>query len=391
VASGEPTRAELEAATERWFLRRGIPHFTDDYDARHDVLTRALPLLVLVFLVELTGALSGEWTWWVNALAALGGFAVLLGAWGAANRVRDRSFFARPDRVGFAELAVFVIAPAALPLIFNGDTSDAELIAIGNLVLIVLVYFTTSYGLIPMVRWATLRIFRELGATVRLGTRALPMMLLFFTFLFINAEVWQVGHDLEGPFLATVIAVLALTGSAFLAARLPREIEQLARFELDDSTAALLVGTPVERVIVSPEMLATVAPLGRREWGNVALVLVFAQGLQAVLVSVTLGVFFVVFGLLTITPATIEVWTTAAPNVLADFDLWGRQVVLSQELLQVSAFLATVSGLYFSVYALTDSTYREEFFDEVCQEVRVALAVRCVYRAALASGDGSTT
>ncbi len=390
MPADEISRAELEAATERWFLRRGIPHFTDDYDARTNVLTRALPVLVLVFLVELTAALSAAWSWWVNGLAALGGFGVLVTAWGAANRLRSRAFFARPDHVGFAEVAVFVVAPAGLPLIFGGDTLDAELIAAGNLAFIVVAYFTTSFGLVPMLRWATLRIFRELGATVRLGTRALPLMLLFFTFLFINAEVWQVGHDLEGPFLAAVISLILFTGVAFLAARLPREIEQLARFEYIGSSTALIVGTPVEHVVVDRDAIDSVVPLSRREWGNVALVLVFAQGLQAVLVSVTLGVFFVVFGLLTITPATIEVWTTAAPNVLAEFELWGRQIVLSQELLQVSAFLGAVSGLYFSVYALTDSTYREEFFDEVCEDVRVALAVRVVYRAALATSDRDT-
>ncbi len=41
--------------------------------------------------------------------------------------------------------------------------------------------------------WALRRAFRSLGLLLPLLTRALPMLLLFITFLFINAEVWQVA------------------------------------------------------------------------------------------------------------------------------------------------------------------------------------------------------
>ena len=36
----------------------------------------------------------------------------------------------------------------------------------------------------------------------------------------------------------------------------------------------------------------------------------------------------------------------------------------------MAGFLAAFSGLYFTVYVLTDATYRSEFFDEVVGEVR---------------------
>ncbi len=52
--------AELIETTERWFLARGIPHFIEDYRATDDVFTRALPVLALVFLVELLGAANLE-------------------------------------------------------------------------------------------------------------------------------------------------------------------------------------------------------------------------------------------------------------------------------------------------------------------------------------------
>ena len=57
-------------------------------------------------------------------------------------------------------------------------------------------------------------------------------------------------------------------------------------------------------------------------------------------------------------------------------------MVLTRELLHVSAFLAAFSGLYFTVVLLTDATYREEFLEEVLADVREAFAVRAVYLAA---------
>ena len=53
----------------------------------------------------------------------------------------------------------------------------------------------------------------------------------------------------------------------------------------------------------------------------------------------------------------------------------------SRELLQVSIFLSAFSGLYFTVYAVTDSTYREQFFHEITDELERAVGVRAAYLA----------
>jgi hypothetical protein len=94
---------------------------------------------------------------------------------------------------------------------------------------------------------------------------------------------------------------------------------------------------------------------------------------------VILGGFFVVFGVLTITPGIVETWIGDRGDVLVDWELWGTPVVITEQLLKLSTFLAAFSGLYFSVTLVTDATYREEFFDEVLVELRQTLAVRAVY------------
>jgi len=139
---------------ERWFLSRGLPHFIEDYSASRDVFTRALPALILVLLLEMLGALNFAWPWWLNLVVGLGGFAALVTAWALVNRLRRRPAFARPDRVGAPEIGVFLVVPSALPLIAGGQLLTAVNTLAANLLLLGVIYLATSYGVVPMTRWA---------------------------------------------------------------------------------------------------------------------------------------------------------------------------------------------------------------------------------------------
>ena len=52
----------------------------------------------------------------------------------------------------------------------------------------------------------------------------------------------------------------------------------------------------------------------------------------------------------------------------------------SIELLQVSVFLAGFSGLYFTVFAITDDVYRKQFFTVIMHELERAVSMRVIYR-----------
>ena len=97
--TGQGLAPELQKATERWFLRRGIPHFIDQYNAREDVFTRALPILSLVFVVEIFVATDANWLWWQNTLAVGAGAALLAGSYAGVNHLRVRPLFQRPNAV----------------------------------------------------------------------------------------------------------------------------------------------------------------------------------------------------------------------------------------------------------------------------------------------------
>ena len=55
---------------------------------------------------------------------------------------------------------------------------------------------------------------------------------------------------------------------------------------------------------------------------------------------------------------------------------------VSLALVQVSMFLAAFAGLYFTVSAVTDDTYRQQFFAVVESQLERAVGVRAVYLAA---------
>ena len=112
-------------------------------------------------------------------------------------------------------------------------------------------------------------------------------------------------------------------------------------------------GTPAEQLCreLPADEAADTPPLSKRQWGNLALVFLFSQGLQVALVSAMVFVFLFVFGVLVVTEPIARGFVDAQPNVLASFDLWGRDLVITEELLRVTGFLTVFAGLYFAVTA----------------------------------------
>jgi hypothetical protein len=377
---------ELIDRTEGWFLRRGIPHFIDDYRADEDVFTRALPFLVLVGIVELVGSVEQDWDWWGNVAAIAAALATVVGLWALLNRMRGRPAWQRPETVGNVEIAFFVLV---LP--FARWSAESTLSSVGltfafNLTLVVVVYLVTSYGLLPMARWAFGRTLDQLGAVAGLFGRAMPLLLLFSIALFVNTEVWQVASSLDGLLFWSTVAFFVLVGTVFLLVRLPGEVARLGDAQDRAAVVDATCGTPMEGVVdgrLGPGEVPPAVPLTKRQKGNVLLVLLFSQAIQILLVTVSLSLFFFAFGLVAIRPEVIDAWLgdVVDPGHLAEFRWFGQELVVTRALVHVAGFLGILAGFYFTVYVITDSTYREEFFEEIVDQVRQSLAVRRVYLA----------
>ena len=345
---------DLEAY-ERRFRRAGLPLLIEGWNASEDVFTRAAPLLSLVFIGEVLGALDSDWSLWANLGAAAGGLAILLSGFGLLNLARRRRFFELPHRVGRLELAIFVILPALLPLVFSGQVVSAIVTAAANLALLGLVYLVIGFGLVFILRWAARQLPEGLTASLSVLTRAVPLLLVFSLVLFINTEMWQVFSLMPRAYLAAVAGLLALVGGAFLVGRLPREV---VRLQGDGP------------------------PLNAQQRVNVGLVMFVSQGLQVLVVSLAMAAFFVVFGALTIGPEVRESWIgTSGTSIGPSFELLGGRLTITEELLRVSGAIAAFGGVYYAIAVLTDSTYREEFLDDIVGELRETFALRVEYLA----------
>lgn len=326
-------RAAGVAAAETWFLDRGLPWFVDRYDER---------VRALLAPRRLAPVLSGAG---VLAFAAGVGLAF-------------------PFRPSAGVLAAAVVALLVLGAYAGGALRVAT-----------------------MARWAVGRIYRELHLLLPLVTRALPLLLLFMTFLFINTEVWQVASSLSPDLLWTAVLLFAGVAIMFLLTRLPAEVRRVEARAAAEGVARNCLGTPMESLAEeldtgAPARAADVPdPLTITQRANLVLVLLVAQVLQVLMLSAAVFAFFLLFGVVAMTDDVIASWVGHEPQYralsVADVVV---QLPVSHELSQVSVFLSAFAGLYFTVYAVSDPTYREEFFAELATELEQAVGVRAVYR-----------
>jgi hypothetical protein len=338
------------------FRRAGLPLFSEDISAWEDIFNRAAPLLGLAFIAEVLGAGNLDWTWWQNLLAVAGGLTILLLAIAIGNRARAQPFSAIPQRLGKTELAGFVLIPAALPVIFGGQLGSAIVTAGANLLLLALIYAVVGMGLISIVRWVLSRIASQVRSAFTLLARAVPLLAIFVLLSFPTQELWLIFSNPTRGVYAVILGLLAVLGAAFLAVRLPREARALDREVGHEST-----------------------PLSRPQLFNVGLVMFVSQAVQVLLVSLMIGIFLTVFGVLAVDESIREQWLGHPGHELFHFELFGERLELTRELLRVAVGLAAFSGFYFTIAIFTDSTYREEFLGELTSEMRRSFKDRAEY------------
>lgn len=324
-----------EREIEPWFVRNGLPYFVP---AERALARRALrprktvPVMVLI------------------SLAAVGAAAALTWVTGRAS-----------------------FAPATLTLV-------AVIAAVS--------YALTALRARPILGWALRRTRGSLRQLLPMVTRALPLLLLFVTFLFINAEVWQLSAALDGSVLWLTVLLFGGIAVGFLLVRLPEEVDRVDDFIDLDLLRRATRRTPIEEPVAElldrrgEELrLEDYGDVPGFERWNLILVLLITQVAQVLLLSIAVLGFFILFGGIVMTAEVQRAWTAGDITHLPYLDN------LSVELVQVSVFLAAFSGLYFAVAVMTDDTYREQFFSEVLHELERAVGVRAGYLALRASYD----
>ncbi|MBP2472002.1 hypothetical protein JOF53_000874 [Crossiella equi] len=351
---------------EREFRKQGLPLLVRTRDSVGKLLLRATPAVALLLVYDLVATQlevfypddeafeafldhPGATELYLANLLCLYLLPVLA-AWLTLRWSRDHP--ATPDAV---LLAVFLCLGEAFlaPLLdYAAELNTGTLTqVVVNSVWVLAAVLLGALGVGAVFVWSLRVALRQLLALGLLLSRALPLLLLFVTFCFYNAEIWQITSTLPRAVLWWVVALFGAVALAFLVAVARDELRELA---------------PGEEVI----------PLHRREKLNLVAVLVTAQALQAAVFGLLAFCYFLLLGQLSIREEVVRQWISRGPT---PGKLWDVAMPFSNELLQASLFLAVFSALYFTTSAFTDAKYRDAFFDPVVAQLRVSLAARQEY------------
>ncbi|MFD9890163.1 hypothetical protein ACFWY9_12545 [Amycolatopsis sp. NPDC059027] len=380
-------------AAEQWFRRRGLPAVVKGRP--RSLLVRVVPALafaavwqlLLITLDVVDGGTEAEFERRLdNDLFLVGYFGLLLSlvvapalaAWLTTKWVRWAVLRHRGTTVASVAIAVYVLV---LPIAWLlGPDEDPLPVTIPAHALVVLLLLGIAFlGGGSIVGWSARAAMRQARSLGELTSRALPLFLLFTLFGFFTAEIWQFAASVERKRMWWVVALFVVVAVLFMLTMLSEEVRRLT--SLRNATVALdkLESTPFQpfaRAVADTDRV----PLSKLERANMVLVLVLTQAFQTLVFATLTFVFFVTFGKIALKDEVIKAYATSGPT---PGTLFGIQIPVPNELLQVSLFIAAFSAVYFTSSTVTDEKYRVAFFDPLTDHLAVSLAARDVYRARL--------
>ncbi|GAA1854825.1 hypothetical protein [Asanoa iriomotensis] len=368
----------LVRQTERWFVRRGVPQMIAGYDFRRHVLPRMVPYLAMVAFVDLAwfGARAAGASDRIQDLTGLGAVVVGLAAWPVLT-----AWGRRMPRFSLVTawilLAGYAVLLTAVPLTAldkgwsGGGTVNYLLAAVAATAA---GYLAVTYGLLPLLRSAVRHAIDDMRNSLRLQGRALPMLLFVTLFFFFTGELWQAMHRLGWNRVGWVLALFAAVTILASAGRLRDEIGRVERDLRPERLSHACKRTPLSMVDMSdvaPEggPLAPVR-LTSGQVTNLLVILATRQLVQAAVVGLGLFGFFVLLGVIMVTPATAAQWIGEEPAMLGSVPV---------ALLKNAAVLAGFGSMYFAVTSMIDAEQRHQFFAPILDEVERILAVHAVY------------
>ncbi|MFL6110962.1 MAG: hypothetical protein ACJ786_06390 [Catenulispora sp.] len=405
---------------EKWFIKRGLPHFIEDYRATEDVFRRALPLFVVLVLFQMGLELTSKSVTWADrGIGAAIGLGAIFLIFLAANLVRQpRAWNRWPAKIGLPEIALLVVLGPSVGKISHASWAAMAFDGVANVLVLGLVYVLVSYAMLPVLVWALRHSVRELGNLVNLASKALPMLALFGTFLFLNVDMWHIASSFEKRSqLWWTTLFFGMITLGFLMVRLPGEIKELSGEYTREAVAAAAGDTPLSRHLDELDGELPRLRTDRRQRINMLFVLGFTQIIQILLLAVVVFLYFVSLGKLAVNNGQIADWlrTPECKAELADHSqdsimaachfteeqaaAWkniidpgklfgfpariplggGHQLVFSEPLLRTAILLTTFSAFFFAVSAVTDEAYRKEFFESITGKLTKCLTIRCGY------------
>jgi hypothetical protein len=352
---GDPDLVQAELhAKERAFRRLGLPTFERGFNAPDDIFGPAAPMLTVAFIVQcLLGVeIEGSRPLFLIAGVTLG-IVVAIAAMMTVNLLRGRHLLAIPERVGWPEVAVFIVVPPALELFVGDGLIAAVTMTVQQFAIVGLAWVLFGFGLLPVLVWTWRHFGRTLKRSGRILMKAVPLMIFFSFVLFFTQEIWQVWGRAEPWQIGMTTLLFAAIASYFIAAHIPAGLRRF--IETDD-----------------PDMV----PLDRRQILNIEAIIFVTLALQVMFIGSVIFVFFMVMGAILMPEPLATDWLRTA---VTELNPYGVDLNVNLQLVNVSLGTALVSALYYSVAMWLDEMFREDTLDQIEGDLGRAFIMRDEY------------
>lgn len=374
-----------QRGAEQWFRRRGLPSIVRGLE--ENLAVRIVPAVVWLVLADvLYGVLTvidGDAAF--SARLESGAFEVLYtvalvgsvavpaaGAWLAANWARDRVLRDRGFTSALVVTALYVVVLPVADHVLNDSALWTTIVT--YLVEVGVLLGLTAIGMGSIFGWTLRAALRQLRGIETMTSRAMPLLLLVTTFGFFTAEIWQSVGQVPRERVWLILGFFVVLGGLSLRSVFAVELRALTAARGWHDRVSALPDDPFARLPTAVGV--TTPPLTRLERANMLLILLLTQMLQALVFAMLVFAAFAVLGRFAVPESAIKSWLGREPT---RGELFGVQIPLANELVQVCLFIAAFSTLYFIATIVTDAAHRKTFFEPVLDHLEMSLAGRAVY------------
>ena len=251
------------------------------------------------------------------------------------------------------------------------------------------IYLAIFLGVDTILGWSLKHAIHQLASLPPMIAKVLPVLMVSVLFIFVNADLWKLANGLSFPRTWAVLGLMGLlavfvvvTTSLERTARLLGRSrgDDIARFSDDNDyehAAALEGGIwNTAQDWVEEKKILEHRPLKIAPWGNLIIIPMIGQIIQATFFMLLVFGFFMGFSSIAISDTTIESWMTVKPEHLK---ILGVDTNINAVVIKVSMIVAVFSGLSFVATTSSDEKYARSFLKPMIERIKHILIIRDIY------------
>ena len=255
--------------------------------------------------------------------------------------------------------------------------------------IVVGIYLAIFLGVDTILGWSFKHAIHQLASLPPMIAKVLPVLMVSVLFIFVNADLWKLANGLSFPRTWAVLGLMGLlavfvvvTTSLERTARLLGRSrgDDIARFSDDNDyehAAALEGGIwNTAQDWVEEKKILEHRPLKIAPWGNLIIIPMIGQIIQATFFMLLVFGFFMGFSSIAISDTTIESWMTVKPEHLK---ILGVDTNINAVVIKVSMIVAVFSGLSFVATTSSDEKYARSFLKPMIERIKHILVIRDIY------------